>query len=104
MKNILTKTLLAATLSLTPLFAQVKGEISVPYIAYDIKMGEGFDAVNANCLMCHSFGYITQQGPQSYKFWAKKTQKMIDYYKAPITEEDAARVNKYLSTHYGNGQ
>ena len=104
MKNILTKTLIIATLSATSLLAQVKGDIAVPYISYEIKMGKGFDAVQANCLMCHSFGYMTQQGPQSYKFWVKKTQKMIDYYKAPISDEDAKTINDYLFEHYGNGK
>lgn len=104
MKNILTKTLVAAALSAAPLLAQVKGDVAVPYIAYEIKMGKGFDAVQANCLMCHSFGYIINQGPQSYEFWAKKTEKMIVHFKAPISDEDAKTVNEYLFEHYGNGK
>jgi hypothetical protein len=104
MKNILTKTLIAVTLSSVSLMAQVKGDVAVPYISYEIKMGKGFDAVQANCLMCHSFGYITNQGPQSYDFWVKKTEKMIVHFKAPITKEDAKIVNDYLFEHYGNGK
>jgi len=104
MKNILTKTLIAVTLSTAPLLAQVKGDIAVPYISYEIKMGKGFDAVQSNCLMCHSFGYITNQGPLSYDAWAKKTQKMIKHFKAPISAEDAKTINDYLFEHYGNGK
>ncbi|HIP03122.1 MAG TPA: sulfite:cytochrome C oxidoreductase subunit B, partial [Campylobacterales bacterium] len=69
------KLLLIAILSVSSLFAQVKGDMEVPYIAYQIKMGKGFDAVQANCLMCHSFGYIINQGPQSREFWYKKIEK-----------------------------
>jgi len=98
------KLLLIAILSVGSLFAQVKGDIEVPYISYQIKMGKGFDAVQANCLMCHSFGYIINQGPQSRDFWAKKTEKMVTHFKAPITKEDAEIVTDYLFKHYGNGK
>ena len=98
------KIILLTMLSISALFAQVKEEVEVPYIAYEIKMGKGFDAVNANCLMCHSFGYIINQGHQSKDFWKKKIDKMIIHFKAPITDEDNAIVTDYLFEHYGNGQ
>jgi len=98
------KILLLAVLSAGSLFAQVKGDIEVPYISYEIKMGKGFDAVQANCLMCHSFGYIINQGPQSKKFWEKKIDKMVEEFKAPITKEDHKIVTDYLFQHYGNGK
>lgn len=98
------KLLLIAGLSSSALFAQVEGNIEVPYIPYEIKMGKGFDAVEANCLMCHSFGYIINQGPQSKDFWAKKVDKMITHFKAPISKEDVKSITEYLYKHYGNGQ
>jgi cytochrome c5 len=98
------KTILLAMLSVSALFAQVKEAVEVPYISYEIKMGKGFDTVNENCLMCHSFGYIINQGPQSKDFWHKKVIKMIEHFKAPITEESTAIVTDYLFQHYGNGQ
>ncbi|QOP43752.1 sulfite:cytochrome C oxidoreductase subunit B [Sulfurimonas sediminis] len=98
------KLLLIAILSAGSLFAQVKGDIEVPYISYQIKMGKGFDAVQANCLMCHSFGYIINQGPQSREFWHKKIEKMIVHFKAPISKEDEKIVTDYLFKHYGNGE
>ena len=93
-----------ALIALTPLLAQVKGKIEVPYIAFPIKMGKGFDAVQANCLMCHSFGYITNQGRQSKKFWRGKIDKMIVHFKAPINDKDAKIIEDYLAEHYGNGK
>ena len=62
---ILKKLLILAALVTAPLFAQVEGDIEVPYIPFEVKMGKGFSEVNANCLTCHSFGYVTNQGRQS---------------------------------------
>ena len=98
------KLVLIALLAVSSLFAQVESEVEVPYISYQIKMGKGFDAVQANCLMCHSFGYIINQGPQSRKFWRHKVDKMIVHFKAPIQEADAKTVTDYLFKHYGNGE
>ena len=70
------KLLLTAMVIATPIFAQVKEKVEVPYVPFPIKMGEGFDAIQTHCLMCHSFGYIINQGPQSKAFWAGKVKKM----------------------------
>jgi len=98
------KIILLAMLTVSSVFAQVESEVEVPYISYEIKMGKGFDSVQANCLMCHSFGYIINQGPQSRNFWRKKVDKMVTHFKAPIMEEDAKTVTDYLFKHYGNGK
>jgi cytochrome c5 len=100
MKKIILTTLIA----LTPMMAQVKEKIEVPYVAFPIKMGKGFDAVQANCLMCHSFGYIINQGRQSKAFWRGKVDKMIVHFKAPISDKDAKIITDYLFQHYGNGK
>jgi mono/diheme cytochrome c family protein len=86
------------------MMAQVKEKIEVPYMAFPIKMGKGFDVVQANCLMCHSFGYIINQGRQSKKFWRGKVDKMIVHFKAPISDKDAKTITDYLFEHYGNGK
>lgn len=98
------KVLLLVMLTVGSLFAQVDGDVEVPYITYEIKMGKGFDAIQANCLMCHSFGYVLNQGPQSKEFWAKKVEKMITHFKAPMSDEDVKTVTQYLFTYYGNGK
>ena len=98
------KIVLLTLLTLSSLFAQVKEPIEVPYIPYEIKMGKGFNAVQANCLTCHSFGYILNQGNQSRDFWWKKVIKMVKHFKAPISKEDMVTVTDYLYKHYGNGQ
>ena len=98
------KIVLLTVLSISALLAQVKQDIEVPYIPFEIKMGKGFDTVQADCLMCHSFGYILNQGPQSRKFWRGKIIKMIDEFKAPITKKDAKIIENYLFENYGNGK
>ena len=83
--------------------AEVNKAIEVPYIPYEVKMGEHFDVVLSQCLTCHSFGYVINQGPQSKPYWKKKVDKMITHFKAPMTPEDAAFVTEYLFKHYENG-
>jgi mono/diheme cytochrome c family protein len=98
------KLILIATLIATPLFSQVKEDVEVPYVAFPIKMGKGFDAIQTHCLMCHSFGYIINQGRQSKKFWRGKVDKMIVHFKAPMDEAAAKETTDYLFEHYGNGK
>jgi hypothetical protein len=98
------KTLFAALLGSSALFAQLNEEVEVPYVPFEIKMGKHFDVVQANCLTCHSFGYILNQGKQSRAFWREKVEKMAHAFKAPITEEDQNLVTEYLFEQYGNGQ
>ena len=98
------KMILIAALATSALFAQVKEKVEVPYVPFPVKMGKGFDAIQANCLMCHSFGYIINQGRQSKAFWRGKVDKMIVHFKAPIGEEAAKASTEYLFKHYGNGK
>lgn len=86
--------------------AQVqKGQnIEVPYIPYEVKMGKNFVEVQGQCLSCHSFGYIINQGPQSRAFWRGKVNKMIVHFKAPIDKKAADMVVNYLAEYYGNGK
>jgi len=99
------KYILVAILAMLPLAAQeVKEDMQVPYIPYEIKMGEHFDVIQAQCLMCHSFGYMINQGPQSKAFWAGKVKKMKVAFGMDISEQDATSVTEYLFKHYGNGK
>jgi hypothetical protein len=99
------KYILLAMLAVMPInAAEINEDIEIPYIPYEVKMGEHFDAVQANCLTCHSFGYVTNQGPQSKAFWKGKVEKMVVHFKAPITDADSADITEYLFKHYGNGE
>ena len=98
------KFLVTILLVLTPLLAQASHSIDVPNVDYPLKKGKGLDTVMANCSMCHSFGYILNQGHQPRKFWDEKVHKMINAFKAPIAPEDIPTIVDYLSSTYGNGK
>lgn len=98
------KLLLVIALMFSSLFAETKESIEVPYVAFPIKMGKGFDAMNSHCLMCHSFGYILNQGRQSRKYWHLKVVKMVDRFKAPMDEAAIQETTNYLFEYYGNGK
>ncbi|MEJ2500115.1 MAG: sulfite:cytochrome C oxidoreductase subunit B [Campylobacterales bacterium] len=102
MKKLMMTALL--TVGALNLHATLNEDVEVPYVPFEIKMGKHFDVVQANCLTCHSFGYILNQGKQSRTFWKEKVVKMVKAFKAPISEEDQALVTDYLFEQYGNGQ
>ncbi len=98
------KILLITSLLVGSAFAQVNGKIEVPYIDYKLKDGKNKEVVEANCFMCHSFGYMENQGAQSRDFWYKKVMKMKHAFKAPIPDEDVNKIADYMFANYGNGK
>ena len=63
--------------------------------------GPGSDAINNNCLACHSAGMVLNQPDLSKQAWAAEVNKMIDNYKAPIAPEDVGAIVEYLSKFKG---
>ena len=95
--------LLLILLLLSPIFAQVSGDIKVPYMDFVMKKGKGVYTTRGKCNMCHSFGYVINQGKQSREFWMEKTIKMIEVFNAPMNEKDIEIVVNYLYENYGDG-
>jgi cytochrome c5 len=58
--------------------------------------GNGSDAINNNCLACHSAGMVLNQPAMSKEAWTSEVKKMINSYKAPIVPEDAGKIIDYL--------
>ena len=56
----------------------------------------GSDAINNNCLACHSAGMVLNQPAMSREAWTSEVKKMIDNYKAPIVSEDVGAIVDYL--------
>jgi mono/diheme cytochrome c family protein len=98
------KLLTIGLLCVAPLMAQIDGDFTIPYIDFPVKKDSGAATYQANCMMCHSLGYIDNQGLQSKAFWQGKVDKMIIHFKAPITDQDAKTVTDYLYANYGNGK
>lgn len=59
--------------------------------------GPSADAVNNNCLACHSAGMVLTQPPLSRATWEAEVAKMRNVYKAPIADEDVSPIVDYLS-------
>ncbi|WP_020174801.1 c-type cytochrome [Methyloferula stellata] len=58
--------------------------------------GPGADAINANCLVCHSEDHVMNQPSLTKEGWTEVVEKMIKAYKAPISEADASAIVDYL--------
>jgi cytochrome c5 len=63
--------------------------------------GPGSDAINNNCLACHSAGMVLNQPVLPKSAWQAEVTKMINTYKAPVSEEDAAAIVDYLTRAKG---
>ena len=59
--------------------------------------GPGSDAINNNCLACHSAGMVLNQPALSKQAWAAEVNKMINNYKAPVALEDVGQIVEYLT-------
>jgi hypothetical protein len=59
--------------------------------------GPGSDAINNNCLACHSAGMVLNQPVLPKSTWQAKVTKMIQVCKAPVSEQDVADIVDYLA-------
>ncbi len=64
--------------------------------------GPGSDAINNNCLACHSADHVLNQPSLSREAWQEVVNKMITAYKAPISPDDAKAIVDYLIRTKGN--
>jgi len=55
------------------------------------------DAVNNNCLACHSAGMVLTQPHLSRADWQAEVEKMRNAYKAPIADADVPAIVDYLA-------
>jgi cytochrome c5 len=58
--------------------------------------GPGSDAINNDCLACHSADHILNQPSLSREAWQEVVNKMITAYKAPVSADDAKAIVDYL--------
>ncbi|MFG1463808.1 cytochrome c [Xanthobacter sp. DSM 24535] len=59
--------------------------------------GAGAEAINNNCLACHSTGMVLNQPPLSAAVWGGVVTKMINVYKAPVDPADVDAIVGYLA-------
>lgn len=58
--------------------------------------GAAANAINANCLTCHSAGMVLNQPSLSRAVWEAEVAKMRNTYKAPVAAEDVSAIVAYL--------
>jgi cytochrome c553 len=58
--------------------------------------GPGSDAINDNCLICHSAGMVLNQPSLSKAGWLGEVNAMIEQFKAPIEPKDVDTIVDYL--------
>ena len=59
--------------------------------------GAEADAINSNCLICHSAGMVLTQPSLSRADWQAEVEKMRNSYKAPIAAKDVPAIVDYLA-------
>ena len=92
----------------TPLVARAATPLELKNVKIDLpdsdKMfpaGPGSDAINNNCLACHSADMVLNQPAMSKQVWAAEVNKMINNYRAPIAPEDVGAIVDYLTALKG---
>ena len=77
--------------------------VSVELPTSDISFpgGASADAINANCLACHSASMVLTQPNLAKTAWAAEVDKMIHTFKAPIDQRNATAIVDYLSETKG---
>ena len=63
--------------------------------------GPGSDAINQNCLDCHSADMVLNQPKLSRSAWTAVVDKMINSYKAPVAPADVPAIVDYLMATKG---
>jgi hypothetical protein len=98
--------LLSAAVS-TPLAGYAQSPITLESVSIDLPdrgimfTGPGSDAVNNNCLACHSAGMVLNQPALPTAAWQAEAEKMIHVYKAPVDEKDVPKIVEYLARVQG---
>ena len=94
---------LAAGIVLSPCSAQAEGKLSLRSVSVDLPPGDrmfpdgpGADAINNNCLACHSAGMVLNQPALPKAEWQAEVDKMRAAYKAPIDDKDVDEIIDYL--------
>lgn len=76
-------------------------KLDVPTSDTMFPAGPGSDAINNNCLACHSADHVLNQPSLSREAWQEVVNKMIAAYKAPVSADDAKAIVDYLARAKG---
>ena len=84
------------------------GEITLHSVSVDLPNSErtfpgggDAEAINANCLTCHSAGMVLNQPTLTRASWQAEIEKMRGQYKAPVNQADVPAIVDYLAKYKG---
>ena len=94
---------LVVGVAFAPFCAQAESPLSLKSVSVDLPPGDGMfpngpgaDAINNNCLACHSADMVLNQPAMSKVRWQAEVDKMRTAYKAPIDPKDVDAILDYL--------
>jgi mono/diheme cytochrome c family protein len=86
-----------------PVCARAESQLSLKSVSVDLPPGDdifpngpGADAINNNCLACHSADMVLNQPALPMTEWQAEVEKMRTAYKAPIDPKDVDAILDYL--------
>ena len=86
-----------------PVCAGAENQVSLKSLSVDLPLGDDMfpngphaDAVNNNCLGCHSAEMVLYQPALPTAQWQAEVDKMRTAYKAPINPKDVDAILEYL--------
>jgi cytochrome c553 len=98
----------AVGVALAPFCAQTQSRFSLESVSVDLPPGDdmfpngpGADAMNNNCLACHSADMVLNQPALPRAQWHAEVDKMLTAYKAPIDPKDVDAIVDYLASVKG---
>jgi mono/diheme cytochrome c family protein len=94
---------LAVGVAFEPGCARAESQLSLKSVSVDLPPGDdmfpngpGADAMNNNCLACHSADMVLNQPALATAQWEAEVDKMRTAYKAPIDPKDVNAILDYL--------
>jgi cytochrome c551/c552 len=100
--------LLVTCVAAAPVLGQAKTAVvlnplslTLPDTTATFPAGPSADAVNNNCLSCHSVEMVLNQPAMPKAAWEAEVAKMRNVYKAPVAEGDVAAIVDYLNNLKG---
>lgn len=75
--------------------------VTLPETSATFPPGPGVDAVNNNCLSCHSVEMVMNQPVLPKAGWEAEVAKMRNAFKAPIADADVPPIVDYLTATKG---
>jgi cytochrome c553 len=99
---------LVVGVAFAPVCARAQGQFSLKSVSVDLPPGDsmfpngpGADAINNNCLACHSADMVLNQPALPMTQWHAEVDKMRAAYKAPIDPKDVDAIVDYLVSTKG---